>query len=300
MANPPIRAEAGVSPAILAPGASRDITTGAALRWIVALQLTSIRAHRDHLAAAADVQLVHDSRRDLARLRAALNTFSDAFRPTDWSWIDDELSALSRSLGEARDLDILLRRMTRARAEQHRSSGDDALRLAVATAAREIAVPRARAFASGARASFLLVGLESWVMDPKSLDDWRNASTPFAIEAPRLLRVLRDALPPGDSRIDKLDVEDRHDLRKALKVLRYSGELARAALGEKDSGGDPRLLAVLDILGALNDAEVCHRLWKRLFTDLKLEGAGEPRPGKRHLKALNRAWRDFCLPVVRV
>ena len=304
MVNGPRAMDAWTSPIpapALAEVTSRPFSPGATLtatfQGVVARQAASLARHRGVLAVEPSVEAVHESRRAIARLRAALRFFDGALAPADHGWIDGELSTWARRLGEARDLDILVRRLARGVARDGGPRSHDALRHAIAMAAREMIASRVVACVNSARVTFLVDGLLTWAKDERRLSAWADGSLAFATEGPRRLRLLRDPLPSSDARIDRLGAKQRHGLRKKLKVLRYSGDIVREFLDEPATAEDARLLAVLDVLGDLNDAEVCDRLAKRLFAPLG-PAAGrsfaDATSVRRHLEHLRGAWTAFA------
>jgi CHAD domain-containing protein len=74
-------------------------------------------AHHEGVAAAADIEAVHDMRVGSRRLRAAIGVFAAAFPDPQFSRFEREVKAVTDSLGAARDLDVMLEALERETAQ---------------------------------------------------------------------------------------------------------------------------------------------------------------------------------------
>ncbi len=258
-------------------------------------RLAAIEAHRRAMAADPGVDTVHRFRKDITRLRAYFRLFGRMFDEADGTWLDKEFAALAHPLGDARDLDILLHQLAKASGEAAPRDGD-LLREMAASAARVRAAARACDAVAALRTDIVIAGLRSRLTVAR-LSATPDADRPFVSEAPDRLRRLRERLPDARVRIDKLGASGRHKVRKRMKVLRHGLELVTQACPEwRADVYRQRTVAVLDVLGKLNDLEVCDALARRLFDPSfpgKFRKWRAVRTRDRHLADLRAAWTAF-------
>lgn len=269
-----------------------EVTLAEAFQTVASERLDSFSRHRSAITAAAPADEVHAARKDIARLRATLRFFDGPFSRADQNWLDGEFSTMARSLGEVRDLDILLFELA-SRPPDHRA----APRRAAVLAARDLAALRAASTLGSARVTVVLDGLSTWLVRPTGFTTWARGKLPLRDEAPHRLYILAKRLPGKDERVDKFSPKDRHTLRKRLKTLRYSIEITHDFFPNLETplAFEP-LVDVLDILGELNDMEVNRRLWGALFNPLKLARDRPSLHGAaagRKLDHLRRAWEEL-------
>ncbi|MCA0199506.1 MAG: CHAD domain-containing protein [Proteobacteria bacterium] len=218
---------------------------------------------RDHwqlnLPAALDgrnAEGVHQVRVGLRRFRSALSLFK-AFMPENQrDWLNTEGKWLANQLGAVRDLDVLLADLEKRSRKNDESAAalGNAVRSA-RTHARTSAMnalrgPRMRRFA--ARVETWLSG-HGWYVDDAEIPDVGA----FAREA---LNKRMKKIQAVAARADKLTVPERHELRIAVKKLRYSLEFLMPVLSEKRAQrANAVLKRVQDSLGHLNDLDVAER-----------------------------------------
>ena len=211
----------------------------------VAAQVRALFAHEVGLRLAPEHEDVHQLRVAMRRLRAYLRTA----RPLlDESWSDplrNELEELGRTLGEARDLDVLIEHFE-AEVARLDEPGDVGARLVARLhTEREALQP----------ALLSSLGSERW----HDLLD-RLGQEPPLREGPglgSLAKAERQRLRKRRVAADAPD-EDLHDLRKHVKRARYASELA----GE-DAVVD-RAKEVQDVLGEHQDAVVAEQKLRAL------------------------------------
>lgn len=243
-----------------------ELKTGAVMDDVIAVVVSAGHAHWQNNVQAAVSGLpegLHQVRVSLRRLRSALAAFKDFVPAPQRAALNQEAKWLLSQLGPVRDLDVfvqdlaaplsgrladdadLVQLMRAARAAQAKAH---------ANAAKALQSPRARRFATR---------LETWVSGRgwRSGDSEHNGeTTPAGDFARRFLnRRLRKMRDKYDH-VEKLSVEERHDLRIAVKKLRYAIEFFHDLLPAKRV---QRLSGVLrdmqDNLGHLNDIEVAER-----------------------------------------
>ena len=224
--------------------------------------------------AGDDPEGVHQARVALRRLRSALGLFRDLIPLADRAWLAAETKALADTLGPARDWDVFLAELlapVKAAFAAHPELYSDLAALeAAALAERHRAYERVRAlFASPGHTRFQL-RFGEWLESR----GWR--AQPVTRTSALLFRPLRET---ADALLDRrhrkarkiggdfaeLGYADRHQLRIALKKLRYAADFFRSLYDEKPVGRYlHRLSAFQDALGHLNDVATAARLVPRL------------------------------------
>ncbi len=221
---------------------------------------------------------LHQARVALRRLRSALSIWRPLLTDPLALRLGAELRWLSGVLGAARDLDVLIERL---------APGDLRDRLTAERMAAYAAVNAALA-SSRSRAALLgtaeYVATGAWHRDPviAALRDEPVAS--FA--AVTLARLRRKVERGGRNLVTATD-EQRHDLRKDAKKLRYAAEFLAAAFETgKQRRRHRRFVAALgrlqDQLGALNDLATAEQL---LHGAPAADAEAEPPDGKPRLLA---------------
>ncbi|MEI6557122.1 MAG: CHAD domain-containing protein [Rhodospirillaceae bacterium] len=222
------------------------------------------------LLAGDDPEGVHQARVALRRLRSALGLFRDLIPAADRAWLAAETKALADTLGPARDWDVFLAELlapVKAAFATHPDLHADLAALeAAALAERHQAYQRVRAlFASPGHTRFQLrFGL--WLESR----GWRaQAVTRTSAQLFRPLRETADALLDrrhrkarklGGSFAELADTE-RHQLRIAMKKLRYAADFFRSLYDARPVDRYLQRLATFqDALGHLNDVATAARL----------------------------------------
>ena len=226
----------------------------------IAAVVASCREHwRINLPAALDgrdPEGVHQVRVGFRRFRSALSLFRKLIPENQRAWLNTEAKWLASQLGQVRDLDVFLADLAT------RTGKNDEGAAALARAVGEIhAKARSAAAAAlrGARLRRLNNRIETW-LDGRG---WYAGG----VESPDINRFARTVLNKrlrkiGEiaARADALTVPERHELRIAVKKLRYGIEFLRPALPEKRAQRTANILKRLqDSLGHLNDLAVAER-----------------------------------------
>jgi CHAD domain-containing protein len=209
----------------------------------IAAQLRAVLAHDVGLRLAPEEEDVHQLRVAMRRLRAYLR----AARPLlDESWSEPlraELQELGRTLGEARDLDVLIAHLEEELGRLEEPSG--AAIVERLRSEREALRPALLESLSGERWHGLIERLEQ---EPP-LRDGPGLGELAAAEQKRLRKRKVAADAPD---------EELHDLRKRVKRARYAAELAAA-----DEVVE-RAKNVQDVLGEHQDAVVAEERLRAL------------------------------------
>ncbi|MCC6918287.1 MAG: CHAD domain-containing protein [Alphaproteobacteria bacterium] len=235
---------------------SERLTVGEAEAAIIRTCAAQIAAN---VPAVVDRRLpegVHQMRVALRRLRAALSLFKDTMPPEARRALRRQAGTLARALGPARDLDVLMADTIRAAAPPEALAADiRALTLRLGRARRE-AWKTALAAVSGPEIGLLVLDLSERAAALEA-EGWPGQHD--AIPLPEMaVKALDDrheiVLALGQS-IDTLPVLQRHELRLALKKLRYAADFFAGLFPHKAAkAGIAALAALQDDLGGFNDA----------------------------------------------
>ncbi|OHX12769.1 hypothetical protein BI347_04065 [Chromobacterium sphagni] len=239
-----------------------------AMRVVAAECLRHLQANLPGARLGADREFVHQARVALRRLRCAWKILPPSTRALARSGIAEDLKWLASVLGQARDLDVLLDETLPAiEAAADEAIGFDALRRALRLRA-DVCRREARAALDSARCAGLLSSLQAW-LDEKAEAEGDGRLLPFAQQVLRGQRRRLCRLARGWK---ILNPEQRHDLRKEAKTLRYAAEFFASLYGDGEvSRYLSRLQHVQQGLGEMNDGVAA----RRLLAQCRAEGDGE-------------------------
>jgi CHAD domain-containing protein len=248
-----------------APELTGATPVGVALAARLEEQVERLLASDPGVRLGDDPEDVHQLRVATRRLRAFLRVA----RPlVEREWADglrDELGWLGRSLGPARDLDVMLDRLRTDLAEL----GDDAATagglVEALGAEREHARTDALQALSDGRYFALLDRLET-VAEPPLTGDDVTLRRLFRKELKRA-RAVFEALGP-----DAAD-EELHGARIRVKRARYAAELASHELGKQGDRFVDAAKELQDVLGEHQDAVIAEqrlRAWAQAHPDAGL------------------------------
>lgn len=222
------------------------------------------------VAVGVDPEGVHQMRVALRRLRSALILFRP-FVPTEqYDWLNAEVKWLADSLGEARDWDAYTAALlTPVRSAMPEAAELQALAVAVETARRR-SYKVAQDAVGSARYTILLLKLQAWLESRA----WRNQDVseetatlfrPVVDVADKLLSKRHRAVCKRGRHFSTLASEERHEVRKSLKKLRYAVEFFQNLYsGKRLKQYLKRLEALQEDLGHLNDIATARGLNDRL------------------------------------
>jgi triphosphatase len=242
---------------------------------------TIIRQCIDHLAnnetlvlQEQDAVALHQMRVALRRMRSALSVFRSLLPPAQYAFFVGEIKWLAGVLGAAREWDVFLGELVRP-VRGH--FAHDVSLAVLETAARErrsLAYAAASEAIASARYTTLLLKLGGW-LDGKG---WRQQPVsersavlldPVVTLADRLLAERRKRALKRGAHFARQTAAHRHDLRVALKKLRYATEFFRSLYDGKSVQRYLRRLTELQsALGHLNDVASA----TDLVTQLKHDG----------------------------
>lgn len=201
-------------------------------------------------STADEIENVHQLRVSTRRATAALHLFESWLPKKRARWFRTQLKKLRKTAGEARDLDVLARRLAE-HCDAEQAAGCPGL-LERAAQARMAAQPAIREIYAKLKDRGFKGRLKSLV----ARTDWRSAESP----CPTYLEVARTGLAPlaatffTASEGDFENILALHEFRIAGKQLRYAMEVFAAAFGpafRKELY--PLVEELQEKLGAVND-----------------------------------------------
>lgn len=239
-------------------------------RWHIAANVAAT-------AESRDVEALHQLRVALRRLRVALVSFGGEFRAPQLEAIKLRAKSLALLLAPARDLDVFTGELLEPAASANGSQEGFAILRARAEAARRKAWDGATIQVAGPRFRIFMADLAD-IIDrsawPLAQMRGKGASKHVsALDAPacglagRMLAHRQRQACKRARHLESLTIAERHELRIALKKLRYTAEFF-APFFERP-GVDKfvsRLSRMQDVLGALNDVAVAKNILESLIS----------------------------------
>ncbi len=209
-----------------------------------------------------DSEAMHQARVATRRLRAALSLFRD-YLPPAAQRLRDELRWVARLLGEVRDLDVQSARLADWRTDDSLRALDDVT--ALLTRRREQAQEKLLRGLNSARYERLVTKFTGFLRDDACLDAGEQCMKPAQEEMPGLIRRRYDKLRKlGDAIAQDSSPSEYHALRIQCKRLRYALEFAEPLYRKAVRAYLPRLTALQDLLGLLQDVYVAIEEMRRL------------------------------------
>jgi len=218
-----------------------------------------------------DPEGVHQLRVGLRRFRSALSVFGGLLPPDQLAWLKDEAKWALNSLGPARDWDVFQSDLL-APLELNRPDDPDFAALHAAAGERQASgYARVREALTAPRYTRFLLRLGGWLEDRGWHDAEQTATQKTALEQPvaelatKLLAKRHRKVMKLGKGFNSLPTAKRHELRIAVKKLRYTTEFFRDLYPAKRA--KPYLAALRDLqesLGHLNDVAVAEHLLAEL------------------------------------
>lgn len=212
-------------------------------------------------------EAVHQSRVALRRLRAAMTLFKPLLGDPESARLKSGLKLLGSSLGSARDLDVLIERMS---ALELMTSFDKESLIAALERKRAEAYDHAVEALSEPHTARLLFDVAAWLEGGRWLENGDAAFKTLrdrplvdyaACELARRSKKLRKDAP----KVRRLEPSERHEVRIKAKKVRYAAEFfAPLAKGATNRKAARAFIAALkpfqDALGELNDLVNAERI----------------------------------------
>jgi CHAD domain-containing protein len=279
------------------PAITADMQAGMALRLIVGGCIGHLMANVPAVRDGAE-EGIHQARIAVRRLRSAFRLFRPVLHEDRVGMLDAELQRFGRVLGQARDWDVLIGHALPRISAEGDAPWVPPLQSAAAMeqAAAHAALTQALHSVSFTR---LVLALEVWAGEAlaRPADDMAK---PIGDVAPMLLERLAKTVRKRGRRLDRATPDQRHALRKSLKKLRYGVSFMQDVVDHDHARRVlKRAKAVLDVLGAMNDATVAVEVTKPFRLQPALEAAVDSLAAKsRHWEAegtsrLPELWKRF-------
>jgi len=247
-------------------GDARDAFTAIAHNCI-----RQFRLNEGGVMAKGGAGSIHQARVGLRRLRSAFSLFKPLLAgDARAGLLQLELKWLAAELGEVRNLDVLIPRMSEGARVQ-------------LEVARERALEHVRVALASARTRLLMIDLAEWL----AIGDWRIdpadpalAARPAPDFAADVLDLHRRRIKKRGRHLVKLDDAHRHGVRIEGKKLRYAAEFFGALYpGKKARRRHKAFLSAIedlqDALGELNDFVTGPEVLARLGVEETLPALGK-------------------------
>ncbi len=238
----------------------REATVEIVARDILRDCLAQISINMAVVAESTAAEGPHQLRIGLRRLRTAFDLFGPHLGEAAMTSLSATAQRLGREVGRLRDSDVLIEDVVAGET----GAGVDAeaaAALAAVLMARREAVRAAvcRTLAAPEAVGFLFdlgafIEGRGWLA-PADFSQTERLATPIGAAAPEILDARRALVLKRGRKVRKLDAEGLHELRKALKKLRYAVDMLGPAYKEaKVEDYLASLKELQDSFGALNDA----------------------------------------------
>jgi inorganic triphosphatase YgiF len=245
---------------------TRDQTTEEGARDILRECVDQVLVNVEAVGALDDPEGPHQLRVGLRRLRSLFAVFAAVAQSRELERLDDEARWLGREVGRLRDLDVAANDIVKHQAEAH---PDEAALTTLLHGLEERASRERRQLRdalAGQRLQDLALDLirfvetRGWLVQGDIGQTGRLAA-PLAVVAGAALSKSWKKVGKRARDIDTLTIEQRHDLRKALKQLRYVIEFFGPLYDQKRvTRMVQRLKRLQDVFGALNDAAMVRQV----------------------------------------
>ncbi|ULJ72297.1 CHAD domain-containing protein [Rhizobium gallicum] len=227
----------------------RNMNTVRSFQTIAQSCFRQFRLNEDVLLCRRNAEALHQSRVALRRLRSAFSLYKPLLADAEAERLKDELRWLAGTLGDARNLDVLLVK-----------AKDDDMHDRLKSA-RNAAYDDFVDALQSSRARSLMLDFNEWLhcgeyLDrPETADDRNGTAVDFACQA---LDRMRKKLKKHGRALAQVDDEQRHEARKDAKKLRYAAEFFGSLFPDKRGlRRHKRFISAMgdlqDHLGALND-----------------------------------------------
>ena len=217
-----------------------------------------IIANQRVVLETGEVEAVHQLRVGLTRLRSALRSIKPYSKIFWISELESDARNLARAVGKLRDADVLIAEIYTPVAAEHGNDvpGFPGL-LKALSAHRDAAYKEAADHLDTGIWPRLLVTM---ILSPHLIEAGGKLGEPVAIVAGESLERRWKKVRKYGVRIDSLDLEERHSMRKALKKLRYNCEFFQTLYNDEAQGFIKRLKKLQELFGAINDVRMAERL----------------------------------------
>jgi triphosphatase len=218
-------------------------------------------------ALSGDPDGIHQMRVGIRRLRAAISAFRKMLPEDQRRWASEELRWLADILGDARNLDVFKSAVINPARRAVPDKRDLHLLTEAVRTQRDAAYFGIEGAIHSARYSMLTLRLLRW-FDGRRGQDTRGTQElqrPIGETAPAMLDRYRRSVERRSRDFANQSPSDRHELRIALKKMRYTAELFAGLYPPRAVVEfTQRLKRLQDGLGAANDVHIGEALLQEL------------------------------------
>jgi inorganic triphosphatase YgiF len=287
---------------------TRDMSVKQAFQAIAWNCISHWTANQEGALLGDNPENIHQIRVALRRLRSLLPQFKSAIPRESYADIADELKWLASALGPARNWDVFVTQSLPPILKQFPS--DQGLKGLYHEASKAQAAARNDAHLAlrSHRYDRMLLSLGTWLMADGwhaqlSAEQKKQLDTPILELAQQVLASCHKTVHQHGPELLNMSVEERHEVRIAVKKLRYATEFFASLFPRKSTRSYIEALAALqDELGVLNDAATTHILLQHLdqsdATALGMVSGWCARGVTMHLVSMDAAWQKYycCRP----
>lgn len=242
---------------------------------ILRQSLGQLLANRAAADCGKDIEGVHQARIAMRRIGTALSLFKSYLTGPEAAHIKAEIRWLISALGKARDLDVFLDEVLPVVAADRPNDKDIAAVKTAAVKARNTAYRKVRSALNSRRYTDAMLALASWIEER----GWRADTYQEQLDAPLLStaghligRRHRKVLKLGKS-FATLSTDQRHEVRLALKKVRYAAEFFVGLYPEaKTRPFISAMRRLQNALGASNDVATAENLLAALIKGANSNG----------------------------
>jgi len=263
----------GQTPEERAPYFAESVTftagtsTELAFRDVLRSCLTQISENRLAVLASEDPEGPHQLRVGLRRLRSAFRLFKPVVNPATMAPLDAMARTIANEAGALRDLDVLVDEIVAPLVDKAPPglSFDALLDDLNASRGKDIRSTLTEHLKSTEVNEFLL-NLAAYAegrgwLDPENFDQTALLAQPIETYASQALTKQWKKVLGYGKRLEDLTIDERHDMRKAMKKMRYGIEFY-GSLYPSDTVKPflKRMKKLQDIFGYLNDVAMAETL----------------------------------------
>ncbi|WP_299478276.1 CYTH and CHAD domain-containing protein [uncultured Roseibium sp.] len=245
------------------PGTSVEL----AFRDVLRSCLKQISENRVVVLGSEDPEGPHQLRVGLRRLRSAFRLFKPVLNPATVAPLDRMARTIASEVGSMRDLDVLIDEIVEPLIEKAPASlSFDALLETLNASRGEDTRGAVLTHLRSAEVNAFLLDLAAYTetrgwLDPENFDQTALLAKPIEIHSGKALAKQWKKVLGYGKRLEKLTIPERHDMRKAMKKMRYGIEFY-GSLYPADTVKPflKRMKKLQDIFGYLNDVAMAETL----------------------------------------
>jgi len=234
--------------------------------------LSHLLMNRAAAVSGKDMKGVHQVRVANRRIKSAISIFHNILSSSDTTAFKADANWMLDTLGPARDLDVFIDEVIYSVMVDRPNDPELAALLKAAKKARTGAYRKVKLTLSSARYTRAVLSLSAWIEDL----GWRvdqagpGLSEPLQTVASKLSSHRQRKVLKLGRKFKTLSADERHNVRIALKQLRYASEFfANLYPNKKTRSYVSNLKNLQNALGAANDVSVAEDVCKSLVASIR-------------------------------